>query len=309
MNREITIREAVTETDVAVFWEQLHIYHKRDIFPDPDNEDLEYFLGPEYHQHMMKIHDRPQDRCRFLFFHRNGQDIGFAMPVIYTSEDGKCFIMEYCVYPEFRGNGTGRECAGALLDWARENGALYAELNHGGNERRRRFWESVGFIENGADEWGGPLMILPPDEDAPVTVEILTDPEDWQLGKLENGFLKEIGESPATKEKQERLAQAIRDGRITFFMAKRGYRSVGMCSVAKCFSTFSCSDTGVFDDFFIEPVFRGKGIARKLTQTAQEWSRENGIASLTVTCAPCDEKMYQALGFDTHLGTTFAYLC
>ena len=305
MENQITIREAITETDVAVFWEQLHTYHKRDIFPDPNNEDLEYFLGSEYYDHMMKIHSRPQDRCYFLFFHRDGQYIGFAMPVIFNTEDGKCFIMEYCVYPEFRGNGTGKECARILLDWAKEHGALYAELNYGGNQRRRHFWETVGFIENGADEWGEPLMILPPAEDIPITVEILADPEDWQLKKLENGFLKEIGESLATEEKQEQLAQAIRDGKITFFMAKRGYRAVGMCSVAKCFSTFACSETGVFDDFYIEPVFRKKGVARMLAQAAQDWCKENGLASLTVTCDPCDVGMYQALGFDFRLGTTF----
>ena len=308
MENQITIREAVTETDVAVFWEQLHTYRKRDIFSDPTNEDLEYFLGSEYYDHMMKIHNRPQDRCYFLFFHRDGKDIGFAMPVIFTSEDGKCFIMEFCIYPEFRGNGTGKECARLLLDWAKENSALYAELNHGSNQRRRHFWETVGFIENGADEWGEPLMILPPAEDVPVTVEILADPEDWQLKKLENGFLKEIGESPATEEKQEQLTQAIRDGKIIFFVAKRGYRAVGMCSVAKCFSTFACTDTGVFDDFYIEPVFRKKGIARKLAQAARDWCKENGLASLTVTCAPCDEDMYQALGFDTQLGYTFAHI-
>ena len=306
MENQITIREVVTETDVAVFWEQLHIYHKRDIFPSPNTEDLEYFLSSEYYDHMMKIHSRPQDRCYFLFFQRDGQDIGFAMPVIFTSEDGKCFIMEFCVYPEFRGNGTGKECARVLLDWTRENGALYAELNHGSNQRRRHFWESVGFIENGADEWGEPLMILPPAEDIPITVEVLTDPEDWQLKKLENGFLKEIGEAPETEEKQEQLTQAIRDCKITFFVAKRGYRAVGMCSVAKCFSTFACTDTGVFDDFYIEPVFRKRGIARMLAQAAQKWSGENGLASLTVTCAPCDEGMYQALGFDLRLGSTFS---
>ena len=61
------------------------------------------------------------------------------------------------------------------------------------------------------------------------------DVEDWQLKKLENGFLKEIGEAPSTEEKQERLAQAIRDGKITFFAARRGYRAVGMCSVSRCF--------------------------------------------------------------------------
>ena len=308
MENRITIREAVTESDVAVFWEQLHIYHKRDIFPNPDSEDLEYFLGSEYHDHMMKIHSRPQDRCYYLFFHRDGQEIGFAMPVIYTTEDGKCFIMEFCVYPEFRGNGTGKECARVLLDWAKEHGTLYAELNHGSNERRRHFWETVGFIENGADEWGEPLMILPPVDDVPITVEILVDPEDWQLKKLENGFLKEIGESPATEEKQEQLAQAIRDGKITFFVAKRGYRAVGMCSVVKCFSTFACTDTGVFDDFYIEPVFRKNGIARKLAKAAQNWSKENGLASLTVTSALCDEGMYQALGFETRLGATFAHI-
>ena len=45
-----------------------------------------------------------------------------------------------------------------------------------------------------------------------------------------------------------------------------------------------------------------------LAQAAQKWSKENALASLTVTCAPCAEGMYQALGFDTNLGKTFAYL-
>ena len=308
MKNQITIREAVTEQDIAVFWQQLRIYFIRDIFPNPEDEDREYFLSDtEYRADMQKIHDRPQDRCHYLFFHRNGQDIGFAMPVIFNTEDGKCFIMEYCVYPEFRGSGTGKACAAVLIDWARANGALYAELHYGSNERRFRFWESLGFVENGVDEWGEPLMILPPKDEVPITVEILSDPEDWQLKKLENGFLKEIGEQMLTEEKQEKLQQAIRDGKITFFMAKRGYRAVGMCSVAKCFSTFACSDTGVFDDFYIEPAFRRKGAARKLAQAAQQWCSDNTVSSLTVCCSPCDEGMYRALGFDVRLGSTFAH--
>ena len=31
-------------------------------------------------------------------------------------------------------------------------------------------------------------------------------------------------------------------------------------------------------------------------------------SSLTVCCAPCDEKMYRALGFDIGLGITFAHI-
>lgn len=306
MNNKITIREAVTEKDIAAFWEQLYAYYKRDILPDPKDEDLQYFLGPEYRAHMQKIHDRPQDRCRYLFFHRAGQDIGLALPVIFTSEDGKCFIMEFCVYPQFRGNGTGKKCAKVLLDWAKTGGALYAELNYGGNLRREKFWQSVGFVKNGADEWGEPLMILPPEDEMPFTVEILANPEDWQLLKLENGFKKEIGEEALPEEKQKQLQQAVKDGRITFFVARRGCRAVGMCSVVKCFSTFTCSDTGVFDDFFIEPVFRGKGIARMLADAAQGWCRKNNIPSLTVCCASCDEGMYRHLGFHVPLGTTLA---
>lgn len=308
MENRIIIREAVAQTDIALFWEELHAYHKRDIFPDPEDEDLEYFLDDtRYRAQIQAAHDRPQDRCFYLLLQKNGQDIGFAMPVIYTSEDGKCFIMEFCVDPQFRGGGVGTACAAVLLRWAKQNGAQYAELNYGGDARRRRFWARVGFIENGVDEWGEPLMILPPKEEIPITIEALSDPEDWQLKKLENGFLKEIGEPPLTEEKQARLAEAIREGQIAFFVAKRGYRAVGMCSVAKCFSTFACSGAGVFDDFYIEPAFRKKGIARKLAQAAQKLCGKNGMASLTVCCAPCDEEMYRSLGFAVRLGTTFAY--
>ena len=307
MKNQIIIREAISEADTAAFWEQLHSYHKRDIFPDPEDENLKHFLSDtEYRVQIEHVHNRLQDRCYYLFFERNGQDIGFALPAIFTSEDGKCFILEFCIFPEFRGGGTGRECAAVLLEWAKEHGARYAELNYGGDERRLRFWKRVGFVENGVDECGEPLMLLPPAETVPFTVEILKDPVDWQLLKLENGFKREIGEESLTKIQQKQLQQAVRVGRITFFFAKRGYRAVGMCSVAAYYSTFSCSNVGVFEDFYIEPAFRNRGTARKLTEAAQSWCRENDIASLTVCCAACDEAMYQALGFNTSLGTTFA---
>lgn len=141
-----------------------------------------------------------------------------------------------------------------------------------------------------------------------VTVEIFSGREERQLLELENCFLEEIGEESLTEEKKERLFQAVRERKITFFLAKHGCRAVGMCSVSRCFSTFDCADTGVFEDFYIEPVFRKKGIARKLAQAAQSWCRERGIASLTVCCAPCDEEMYQALGFAISLGHTYASL-
>lgn len=306
MQDQITIREAVAETDVTKFWEELRAYQKRDIFPDPENGDRAYFLSDdEYRTDIQKLHDRPEDRVHYLFFCREGQDIGFAMPVIYETEDGKCFILEFCVFPEFRGNGTGKQCAKVLLDWAKENGAKYAELNCD-TPQRYRFWGYAGFVRNGVDEWGVPLMLLPPEEKLPFTTGHLTDGTDWQLQRLLNSFLAEIGEEMLDDGKKERLAQAVGAGKIQFFLAKRGYRTVGICSVSPHFSTFACKGSGVFDDFYVEPAFRRQGIARQLADAARKWCREQGYASLTAGCSDGDMDMYRSLGFKTRLGTMLA---
>lgn len=309
---EITIKELTTQEETARFWEKLHAYFRRDMFPEgePDREEsLDYFLGEEYRRAIGKRHDRPVDRLYYLAFLRSGAEIGYAMPASFPSEDGKWFIMEFWVEPGHRGGGTGTACARALLAWAGARGASYFELN-AEEERRRRFWAALGFAPNGTDEWGNPCMLLPPEEALPLRVERLTDPDGpelgWQLLKLENSFLAEIREEPLTGGKKERLADAVRAGRIAFFLAMRGSRAVGMCSVSPCFSTFACGETGVFDDFYVEPPFRRQGAARLLARAAQGWCRERGMASLTVGCSAGDVGMYRALGFEVELGTMLA---
>lgn len=140
-----------------------------------------------------------------------------------------------------------------------------------------------------------------------VSVGPLSAGEERQLMWLETSFLLEIGEETLNAEKEKALVQAIGEEKIRFFVSRDGERVVGMCSVAACFSTFACDTIGIFDDFYVEPAFRGQGVARGLVQAAQRWCVEQGILSLSVTCAPCDEAMYQALGFDTPLGKTYAH--
>lgn len=195
MIENIAIREAVTAEERSLFWERLRAYFCRDIFPDPEDEDRPYFLGDDYRRTMESLRTRPVHPVHWLVFSRNGQDVGFALAAVFTGEDGKCFILEFCVLPEHRGGGMGTACARTLLNWAREQGAGYAELNCT-TPPRQRFWGRLGFVANGADEWGVPLMLLPPREHRPITVERLTDPTDWQLGKLENGYRQDIGEEP-----------------------------------------------------------------------------------------------------------------
>ena len=183
--KTIHIREAVTPEEVERFWQELHAYHARDIFPDPAEEDRAYFLDDsQYRAAVQRIHDREGDRCYYLLFQREGRDIGFALTALYPSEDGKCFVMEFCVLPEFRGGGTGTACARLLLDWAAAQGVQYEELN-AADPRRIRFWSRLGFRPNGRDEWGEPLMLRPPEQPLPITVELLQDPADWPPRKSE----------------------------------------------------------------------------------------------------------------------------
>lgn len=163
MDKQITIRELTAPKDIARFWEELYAHFRRDVFPGPEDEDLAYVLGPKYREAIERLHDRETDPLHYLFFQRNGVDIGLTMTVTYLSEDGKCFILEFGVFPEFRGNGTGRSCAAALMEWAGKRGAAYFALN-ADTEQRQRFWGYSGFRVVGEDEHGLPLLVLRPEE-------------------------------------------------------------------------------------------------------------------------------------------------
>lgn len=122
----------------------------------------------------------------------------------------------------------------------------------------------------------------------------------WELQKL---FKAEVGEAEPEEEGRERLAEAIERRQILFYGAWEGTALAGCCSVTIGFSTFDYHHSGVFEDFYIRPEYRHKGIARELVQYAY---RDSGVSSLTVGCADCDLPMYQSLGFSVRLGNLLA---
>ena len=132
-----------------------------------------------------------------------------------------------------------------------------------------------------------------------------TDSSDLDLlWELHKAYKAEIGEDEPGEREKERLADAIRSGEINFFGAWDGKKLAGCCSVTVGFSTFDYSASGVFEDFYIRPEYRHKGIARKLVEFAYN---ESGVSSLTVGCADCDLEMYRALGFSVSLGNLLAF--
>ena len=152
-----TIRiEEIPVEQIDAFWE-LHYRYLVDDGIIEDEEDKEYFAGAEYRD-VIKAHmERNVDKHHMLWFVRGSKRIGAAQYCTYHSEDGKCFLMDFWVFPEFRGNGTGHRCFEALEDYTKADGAVYYEINCE-KEAAHRFWLSLGFRDSGVDEYEMPLM-------------------------------------------------------------------------------------------------------------------------------------------------------
>ena len=132
----------------------------------------------------------------------------------------------------------------------------------------------------------------------------MTDSQMDALWELHKKYKMEIGEDEPDLACKDRLAEAIKAHRIFFFGAFDDKALVGCCSVTVGFSTFNYMPSGVFEDFYIRPEYRHKGIARQLVQFAR---LESGVSSLTVGCANCDVQMYKTLGFSIPLGNLLAF--
>lgn len=147
----IKIEEIPVER-IDEFWD-IHIRYLIDdeIITD-EEEDIDYFKGEEY-RGILKSHMlRDVDRHHMVYFVQDEQRIGAASYCTYQSEDRKCFILDYWVFPEYRGNGTGHRCFEALEQYTKMDGAKYYEINST-KENSIRFWKSLGFVENGKDEY------------------------------------------------------------------------------------------------------------------------------------------------------------
>lgn len=152
----ITVKEIPLSECEAFF--DLHIGYLIDDGIISDGEDVSYFSGDEYRDIIREHMARGEDRHHLVYFIRNGEKIGACSYCIYTSEDGKCFILDFWVFRDHRGNGTGHECFSALEKYTRKRGAAYYQLNST-KEDSVRFWKDLGFVYDGTDEYDMPLFV------------------------------------------------------------------------------------------------------------------------------------------------------
>ncbi len=163
--KSMTIKILDTEEELKEFWIMMDEYMVKDILPNSSigrvlsQEDKEWFFSSEYRNVLHALSKRDIDTFFFAFLMLKEEVVGFAYYGTYLSEDGKCFISEYCILPEYRNRGLGKEYFMILKKSVMEQGAKYFELNVS-NERNKRFWESIGFRFDGFDEHNVMLMKL-----------------------------------------------------------------------------------------------------------------------------------------------------
>lgn len=125
-----------------------------------------------------------------------------------------------------------------------------------------------------------------------------------ELKVLQKAYKAEIGEDTPTEDDFRSLLRAIENEEITFYGCLCEGILVACCSISFTYSTFNYEKSGVFEDFYIRPEYRHRGIARKLV--AYAYSKSN-VGSLSVGCADCDVEMYKAIGFEIPLGNMLAF--
>lgn len=152
----ITIEEIPAER-ASEFWAIQFQYLVDDGMLDTE-EEKEYYSSDKYRGHLDSLTRRDPDRLHRVYFVRDGVRIGASQYCTFQSEDGKCFILDFWVFPEYRGGGTGRACFEALTAYTQADGAVYFALNYA-KEDSRMFWLSNGFADDGVDEYGAPLMV------------------------------------------------------------------------------------------------------------------------------------------------------
>ena len=125
-----------------------------------------------------------------------------------------------------------------------------------------------------------------------------------ELKALHTAYKTEIGEEQPGEQDFESLKNAAEQGLIRFYGCVCDGKLTACCSVSTTYSTFNYDLSGVFEDFYILPEYRHRGIAGKLAAFAYKTS---GVRSLCVGCADCDVEMYRHIGFRIRLGNMLAY--
>jgi GNAT superfamily N-acetyltransferase len=91
----------------------------------------------------------------------------------------------------------------------------------------------------------------------------------------------------------------IERGHARWFVAEQGGRIIGTClaTLSSGRSNILKDVTAMLAGIYVEPAYRGRGIARRLTEAAIAWCKERGCVRVRLHASAAGRHLYESLGF------------
>lgn len=260
MGKNIDLKYINTENEMKKLWSLHKEYMERDIFKNDElgveltEDDRKYFLSKEYRDEINKILERDINKGYGIFFISENNIIGFSTFCRYDSEDGKVFILDFCILPEFRDKNFGTKCFSLLKDIEISKGGSYFELNIS-NRRNMNFWQKQGFKFVGIDEYG--------------VVKLSTNENEVFLTEIYDNNLKEIALLKIYNEQKKFVADPMtilakaylyRNNNSKVYGIKFDKKIIGMIMVREIYEKPVCYE---LQQFFIDMNYQSKGLGTK----------------------------------------------
>jgi ribosomal protein S18 acetylase RimI-like enzyme len=140
---------------------------------------------------------------------------------------------------------------------------------------------------------------------ANMTVEHASAPDLDMLVTLFEGYRAFYGCKPDANAARDFLSQRIANADSTILLAKDGPRAVGFVQLYPVFSSLQLKRAWILNDLFVDPDYRGHGVARALMAAARQLAHETRSASLSLETAHDNapaRALYESLGYRVDQG-------
>jgi len=121
-----------------------------------------------------------------------------------------------------------------------------------------------------------------------------------KLTPLFDAYRQFYGQKPDLPGASRFLQDRITHSESTIFYCIRGGRIAGFTHLYPIFSSVSMTRTWLLNDLFVDPQFRGSGIASLLLDAASEYGRQTGSKWLLLSTAETNlaaQSLYEKKGW------------
>ena len=133
-----------------------------------------------------------------------------------------------------------------------------------------------------------------------VSIRRAALPDAEALAPLFDAYRQFYGQASNREAARSFLADRLRYGESTLFIAETGGEPAGFAQLFPTFSSVSLARTFILNDLFVAPSHRRSGMGRGLISAAVEFARQAGAARISLSTAVTNgpaRALYEAAGW------------